>query len=383
MAHHPGGRAMSHGLGQFFNRQHTLDLNINVNVYPKKDVNDWGSMTAIWTAWRFHHHQLFSWFKTYPEVTATALCALLTLLGWLALTAQQVGGAVWILLVAYGVGGYESARQGLTTLWQERELDVDLLMIVAALGAATLGLWQQEYYLLVDGAVLILIFALSGALEGIACHRTERNIRSLMQLAPETAWRWQSEQTQRVQTQELQVGDRILVKPGERIPIDGIVQTGHSTVNQAPLTGESMPIEKSVGDDVFAGTLNGSGALTVVLPQPPENNLIQRVIRLVEQAKASQPRSQLFLEKFERGYARLIVGVGLLLAVVPPFFLAWSWETTIYRAFNFFSGGLPLCFNGRHYAHAPVWDCLWGTPRYFIEGWHSVRDPRTSQGDRL
>lgn len=263
------------------------------------------------------------------------LCALLTLWGWLALTASQVGLAVWILLIAYGVGGYTSARKGLMTLWQERELDVDLLMIVAALGAATLGLWQREYYLLVDGAVLILIFAISGALEDIALHRTERNIRSLMQLTPDTAWLWQSGQTQRVKTQQLQVGDRILVKPGELIPTDGIVQTGSSTVNQAPLTGESMPIEKNIGDDVFAGTLNGSGALTIELHQPPESSLIQRVIRLVEQAKTSQPRSQLFLEKFERGYARLIVGVGLLLAVVPPFLLDWDWETTIYRALIF------------------------------------------------
>ncbi|WP_110988018.1 heavy metal translocating P-type ATPase [Acaryochloris thomasi] len=276
-----------------------------------------------------------SWFKTYPAVATAALCALLTLLGWLALVAGQVGGAVWILLIAYGIGGYESAREGLTTLWQERELDVDLLMIVAALGAATLGLWQREYYLLVDGAILILIFAISGALEDIALQRTERNIRSLMQLTPDTAWRWQGGQTQRIKTQQLQVGDRILIKPGELIPTDGVVQTGSSTVNQATLTGESIPVEKGIGDEVFGGTLNGSGAITVELHQPPESSLIQRVIRLVEQAKTSQPRSQLFLEKFERGYARLIVGVGLLLAIMPPLLLAWSWETTIYRALIF------------------------------------------------
>ncbi|KAI9129181.1 heavy metal translocating P-type ATPase (plasmid) [Acaryochloris sp. CCMEE 5410] len=224
---------------------------------------------------------------------------------------------------------------GLMTLWQEQELDVDLLMVVAALGAATLGLWQRQYYLLVDGAILILIFAISGALEDIALHRTERNIRSLMKLTPDTAWRWHSGQPHLVKTQELQVGDHILVKPGEWIPTDGVVQTGSSTVNQASLTGESLPIEKSAGDDVFAGTLNGSGVLTVELHQPPESSLIQRVIRLVEQAKTSEPKSQLFLEKFERGYARFIVGIGLLLALVPPFLLAWNWETTIYRALIF------------------------------------------------
>ena len=275
------------------------------------------------------------WLETYPEAIAAALCALLTLLGWLALHGSWLGLGVWILLAAYVIGGYESAREGLTTLWQEQELDVDLLMIVAALGAATLGLWQREYFLLVDGAVLILIFAISGALESVAMHRTERNIRSLMQLTPDTGRRVTGRETQVVATADLQVGDRILIKPGELIPTDGIVRTGSSTVNQASITGESVPVDREPGDEVFAGTLNGSGALTVELHKPPESSLIQRVIRLVEQAKTAEPPSQQFLEKFERGYARVIVIVGLLLATVPPLLLNWSWEVTIYRALVF------------------------------------------------
>ncbi|MEO0406614.1 MAG: heavy metal translocating P-type ATPase [Cyanobacteria bacterium P01_A01_bin.135] len=273
--------------------------------------------------------------QTYPEAIAAVTCGLLTLLGWLALSSNWVGMGVWILLVAYVIGGFDSAREGLTTLWQERELDVDLLMIVAAIGAATLGLWQQEYYLLVDGAVLILIFAVSGALESIAMQRTERNIRSLMQLAPDVARVMAQGQERMVATQQLQIGDRILVKPGELIPTDGLVQDGHSAVNQAPITGESIPVEKGVGDEVFAGTINGNGALTVTLHKSPESSLIQRVIRLVEQAKTSAPPSQQFLETFERGYARVIVGAGLLLATMPPLLLGWSWETTIYRALIF------------------------------------------------
>ena len=190
------------------------------------------------------------WLETYPEAIAAAVCALLTLLGWLALHGSWLGLGVWILLAAYVIGGYESAREGLTTLWQERELDVDLLMIVAALGAATLGLWQREYFLLVDGAVLILIFAISGALESVAMHRTERNIRSLMQLTPDTGRRVTGRETQVVATADLQVGDRILIKPGELIPTDGIVRTGSSTVNQASITGESVPVDREPGDEV-------------------------------------------------------------------------------------------------------------------------------------
>ena len=279
--------------------------------------------------------RIFNWGSTYPEVVAAALCAGLTVLGWLALQGRWEALGICLLLAGYAIGGYDSAREGLTTLWQERELDVDLLMIVAAAGAAALGLWQREYYLLVDGAILILIFAVSGALETVAMHRTERNIRSLMQLTPDTARRLRAGQEQVVATQALQVGDQILVKPGELIPVDGLIRTGHSTINQAPITGESIPVEKSQGDEVFAGTINGHGALTVELHKRPESSLIQRVIRLVEQAKTSQPPSQQFLERFERGYAQLIVISGLLLALVPPFWLGWTWEVTIYRSLIF------------------------------------------------
>ncbi|MEM9769668.1 MAG: heavy metal translocating P-type ATPase, partial [Cyanobacteria bacterium P01_D01_bin.71] len=275
------------------------------------------------------------WLKTFPEAIAAASCGLLTLLGWLALGGNWVGVGVWVLLAAYVIGGFESAREGLTTLWQEHELDVDLLMIVAAVGAAILGLWQQQYYLLVDGAVLILIFAISGALESIAMQRTERNIRSLMQLTPDTARTITQSQERMVPTAQLQVGDRILIKPGEMMPTDGLIREGYSTVNQAPITGESIPIEKAIGDEVFAGSINGNGALTVELHKPPESSLIQRVIRLVEQAQSTAPPSQQFLETFERGYAKIVVGAALLLAFLPPLLWQWSWETTLYRMLVF------------------------------------------------
>ena len=275
------------------------------------------------------------WLRTFPEAIAAATCALLTLLGWLALGGNWIGVGVWVLLAAYVIGGFESAREGLTTLWQEHELDVDLLMIVAAVGAAILGLWQRQYYLLVDGAVLILIFAISGALESIAMQRTERNIRSLMQLTPDTARTISQGQEQMVPTGQLQVGDRILIKPGELIPTDGLVREGQSAVNQAPITGESIPVEKAISDEVFAGSINGNGALTVELHKSPESSLIQRVIRLVEQAQSTAPPSQQFLETFERGYAKIIVGAALLLAFLPPLLWQWTWETTLYRMLVF------------------------------------------------
>jgi Zn2+/Cd2+-exporting ATPase len=271
----------------------------------------------------------------HSDTLAALVCGILLFCGWLALHFGWLGGALLLLPAAYVIGGYDSAREGLTTLIQEKELDVDLLMIVAALGAASLGLWRGEYYLIIDGAVLILIFAISGALEGYAMRRTEKSIRSLMSLTPDTARVLIQGEEAMVSISQLQVGDEIIVKPGELIPTDAMIVSGYSTVNQAAITGESLPIEKSVKDEVFAGTLNGFGALHLQVHKPPTSSLIQRVIRLVEQAQTEAPPSQQFIESFERIYARVIVGAGLLLVFLPPFIWGWSWEVTIYRALTF------------------------------------------------
>ena len=279
--------------------------------------------------------RLVSFSQTHRDTIAALVCGLLLLLGWFALHINWVGLALLILPIAYVIGGYESAREGLTTLFQEKELDVDLLMIVAALGAASLGLWRREYYLIIDGAVLILIFAISGALEGYAMQRTERSIRALMRLTPDTASVLRRGQAEQVAIAHLKIGDELLVKPGELIPTDAVIIEGYSPINQAAITGESIPIDKTLGDEVFAGSLNGNGALRLRVHQPPESSLIQRIIRLVEQAQTEAPPSQQFIERFERGYAKVIVLVGILLTLCPPLLWDWTWETTIYRALVF------------------------------------------------
>lgn len=270
-----------------------------------------------------------------PEALAAGVCAALVVFGSMALHQGWVGLGLLILPIAYVVGGYQSAREGLTTLFVEKELDVDLLMIVAALGAALLGLWRREYHLIVDGAMLILIFAISGALEGYAMKRTDRSIRALMSLTPDTARVLLKGQEVMIPISQLNISDEVLVKPGELIPTDAVIIEGYSTLNQAAITGESLPVEKTVGDEVFAGSLNGYGVLKLRVNQPPESSLIQRVIKLVEQAQSETPPSQQFLETFERGYAKVIVIGGLMLAILPPLVLSWSWETAIYRALIF------------------------------------------------
>jgi Cd2+/Zn2+-exporting ATPase len=138
-----------------------------------------------------------------------------------------------------------------------------------------------------------------------------------------------------IPVEQLQVGDTILVKPGELIPTDSIVLEAKSTLNEASITGESIPVEKTAGNEVFAGTLNGNGALWLKVHQPPESSLIQRIIQLVKQAQTEAPPSQQFIERFERGYAKAIVVIGIFLALLPPFLWGWDWETTIYRSLIF------------------------------------------------
>ncbi len=272
----------------------------------------------------------------HRETVTAAACAVLVASGWLALqfSAWEVVG-LCLLPLAYLVGGYGSAIEGLTTLWEERELDVDLLMIVAALGAAGLGWWKQEYELIVDGAILILIFAISGALEGYAMARTERSIRSLMSLTPDLARSIVDGVETQIPIERLQVGDILLVKPGELIPTDAIAIAGSSTIDRSAVTGESLPVETTIGDEVFGGTLNGNGVLTIEVHKPPASSSIQRIIALVQQAQTATPPSQDFIERFERGYAKVIVILGVFLALAPPFLWHWSWETTIYRALIF------------------------------------------------
>jgi Zn2+/Cd2+-exporting ATPase len=269
--------------------------------------------------------------QEHPDALVAGTCGLLLLGGWLSIS-TNAAVSLGLLLLAYIIGGYSSARAGLTTLWQERELDVDLLMIGAALGAAGLGLWEQDYSLIVDGAILILIFAISGTLEGYAMQRTANSIQSLMRLAPDTAWLLDG---QLVPIKDLRVGDHLLVKPGELIPTDALITAGRSSINQAAITGESLPVDKTIGDEIFGGTINGNGVLQITVHQPPASSLIQRIINLVQQAQTENTPTQNFIEKLERTYAKVIVVSGLLIGTLPPLLGFWDWETTIYRALTF------------------------------------------------
>lgn len=270
-----------------------------------------------------------SLWNRHGELITTVVCAVFVLAG--ALVARARGDS-WLVdglfLVGYVAGGYRQAIEGTTKLVRERELDVDLLMVVAAIGAAAIGYWF-------DGALLIFIFALSGTLEGYASARTQRDIESLMALNPEHAVVVRDGIEERISSEELAVEDVVIIKPGERIPADGVVLEGASLVNQASITGESTPVAKATGDEVFAGTINGHGGLRVRVTKPAGETVIARIIALVQEAQERRPPAQLFIEKFELRYANVVVLGALLFVIVPTTVMDWRFADALYRAMVF------------------------------------------------
>ncbi|GHG00463.1 heavy metal translocating P-type ATPase [Streptomyces filamentosus] len=232
----------------------------------------------------------------------------------LALPPYLLDGPAWLWGVlfagAYAAGGWEPGREGLKAL-RERTLDVDLLMVVAALGAAAIGQ-------VLDGALLIVIFATSGALEALATARTADSVRGLLDLAPATATRVLADGSEEtVDAGRLAVGDTVLVRPGERIGADGRVTAGTSEVDQATITGEPLPVVKETGDEVFAGTVNGTGALRVRVGRDPADSVIARIVRMVEEASRTKAPTQLFIEKVEQRYSVAMVLATLAVFGVP------------------------------------------------------------------
>ncbi|MEU1486585.1 heavy metal translocating P-type ATPase [Streptomyces sp. NPDC005752] len=232
----------------------------------------------------------------------------------LALPLELAGAPAWawgpLYALAYAAGGWEPALSGLREL-REKVLDVDLLMIVAALGAASIGQ-------VMDGALLIVIFATSGALEALATARTQDAVRGLLDLAPATASRVTAgDEEENVATEDLVVGDVIRIRPGERVGADGRVLAGASDVDQATITGEPLPAPKEPGDEVFAGTLNGTGTLKVAVERDASESVIARIVAMTEEASRTKAPTQLFIEKVEQRYSLGMVAATLAVFLVP------------------------------------------------------------------
>jgi Zn2+/Cd2+-exporting ATPase len=234
----------------------------------------------------------------------------------------------WLPLgVGYVVGGARIARDSWRTLRDERKLSIDFLMGLAAAGAALVGSP-------LEGVILIFLFSLSNTLEAYAMGRTRRAIRALMDLRPTEATVVDDlgREVGRVAVERLRPGHRILIRPGARIAADGEVDSGQSDVDQSAITGESMPVPKQIGDEVFAGTINRGGALVVRVTREAGETMLATIVRLVEEAREQRAPTQRFIDRFAHPYTVGVVAVTALVALLPPLFLGVAWADALYRA---------------------------------------------------
>jgi heavy metal translocating P-type ATPase len=266
--------------------------------------------------------------RSLPEVRWAVLATALFAAGLAVRLAAGPSAVAWAFFLAcYAAGGWEPGLAGLRAL-RRKTLDVDLLMVLAAIGAAAVG---QA----LDGGLLIVIFATSGALEAVATHRTAQAVRGLLDLAPDQATRLgEAGAEQVVDAASLRIGEVILVRPGERIAADGQVLSGASDVDQATITGEPLPAAKNPGDEVFAGTRNGTGALRVRVTRAAAGTVVARIVAMVEQASATKAKTQLFIEKTEQRYSLGMVTATLLLFAVPLLAGA-AFQPALLRAMTF------------------------------------------------
>jgi Cd2+/Zn2+-exporting ATPase len=229
-----------------------------------------------------------------------------------------------LLAISTIAGGWYVVPRGLRAA-MNRALDMNFLMSIAAAGAWVIG---EE----TEAAATLFLFAVAELLEAYSMDRARNAIRALMALSPAEATVIRGGREQRVPVAEIAIGETVVIRPGEKLPVDGEVTEGRSSVNQAPITGESMPVDKEPGAEVFAGTLNVQGALRVRSTKSANDSTLARIIHAVEEAQASRAPSQTFVDRFARIYTPAVVGIAVLLAVVPPLVGVGDWDTWIYRA---------------------------------------------------
>ncbi|MBI2757780.1 MAG: cation-translocating P-type ATPase [Chloroflexi bacterium] len=270
-----------------------------------------------------------------PKVLTSVASGALLLIGWLiglAGVPEIVSTVIYIAAIL--IGGYYFGREAIEELIFEREIGIELLMSVAAVTATVMGLAGE-------GATLVFLYSISEAAEGYTEEKTRAAIKALMNLAPKVALVRREGVEREIPVEELEVGDVFIVKPGQSLATDGVILVGASSVNQAPVTGESVPVEKEPNDTVFAGSINGEGALEVRATKTFADNTISRIIHMVEEAQEKKGKSQRFIERFGARYSPIVLAVGILIAVVPPLLFSADWITWITRATVFIVAAAP------------------------------------------
>ncbi len=273
------------------------------------------------------------WWARNRELGMSLLAGVFLVLGFVIDRASNLPFpiALTCYLGAYVAGGYNLARHAIPSMLHGR-FDVDFLMLAGAVGAALLGEWAE-------GAFLLFLFSLGHAMEHGAMEKARNAINALGKLTPKTARVRRetpsgSNQEIEVPVEQLQIGDIAIIRPGDRVAVEGQVLTGHSSLDQSPITGESVPVDKESGDDVFAGSINGDGALEVTVTKLAKDTTMARVVQMVEEAQSQKSPTQTFAENFERIFVPCILGIVILAAIVPPIAGWLSWKEAFLRAIS-------------------------------------------------
>ncbi|KQQ14033.1 ATPase [Methylobacterium sp. Leaf121] len=272
------------------------------------------------------------WWRAPKALLAFACGAALVL-------AYAVGQAApamerWAFLAAMAVGLVPTAKRAVSAARHGTPFSIETLMSVAAIGASAIGATEEA-------ATVVFLFLIGEVLEGVAAGRARASIRGLTGLVPDTALLEGGGTTERVPASSLRVGATVLVRPGDRVPADGTVLDGESAVDEAPVTGESVPRRKAPGDGVFAGTVNGDGALRVRVTAAARDNTIARVVRLVEEAQEAKAPTERLIDRFSRVYTPAVVAVAALVAILPPLLFGGSWDEWVYKGLAILLIGCP------------------------------------------
>ncbi len=265
--------------------------------------------------WKENHELVLATFALFFLISGLAVEHLSALPRWV---------AVLLYIGAYLTGGYEGTLSAVPML-RHGVLDIDFLMIVSALGAAYIGHWAE-------GATLLFLFSLSGALETFAMDRTRHAIEKLVALRPKEATVRRNGQEVQVPVEQVKVGEEVIVRPGEAIPVDGMVIEGVSAVDQSPITGESIPVTRRKGDKVFAGTINTEGSLVVRVTKKASDSTLAKIIQLVEEAQSERAPMQRLIDRYSQPYATTVVLGVLLYLGIGNWVLRWPFQEVFYRA---------------------------------------------------
>lgn len=274
-------------------------------------------------------------FTVIIEAAAVVVATILIIIAYILDLSPREGYLVEYLYgFAFLIGGFAKAKEGIEATIKDKSLNVEILMILAAIGAFIVG----EFF---EGAILIFIFALSGVLESYATQQSEKNLTALLKLAPKTANKLENDTIIEVPIEDIKIGDLVVVRVGEQVPVDGIIKKGITSLDQQAITGESMPRQVFIKDQVFAGSINLEAQIIVETTKDPSDSVMQQMVDLVEKAQQEKSPSQTKLDKFEMWYVYVVIVMAIAMMILPPIFGIYDQETSFYKGIVILVVGSP------------------------------------------